>query len=58
MAEKTRYEMAAALKALRADKSIRALIITGAGDRTFSGGQDLEESKGFTPRKSEKWVRQ
>jgi enoyl-CoA hydratase len=43
MAEKTRYEIAAALKALRADKSIRALIITGAGDRAFSAGQDLEE---------------
>lgn len=36
------------LEAFNADPSVRAIILTGAGDRAFSAGQDLGETKEFT----------
>ena len=36
------------LEAFNADASVRAIILTGAGDRAFSAGQDLGETKEFT----------
>jgi len=42
-----RGEVMAALKAWNGDESVRAVIITGAGDRAFSAGQDLEETQKF-----------
>jgi enoyl-CoA hydratase/carnithine racemase len=35
-------------EAFNADASVRAIILTGAGDRAFSAGQDLGETKEFT----------
>jgi enoyl-CoA hydratase/carnithine racemase len=32
---------------LNKDDGVRAIVITGAGDRAFSAGQDLEETMGF-----------
>jgi enoyl-CoA hydratase/carnithine racemase len=40
-----REEIKAALGELNADESVRAVILTGAGDRAFSAGQDLEETQ-------------
>lgn len=37
-----------AINALGTDPSVRAAVITGAGDRAFSSGQDLEEAAAFS----------
>ncbi|MBL8699760.1 MAG: enoyl-CoA hydratase/isomerase family protein [Alphaproteobacteria bacterium] len=42
-----RGEVMAALKAFNADAGVRAVIVTGSGDRAFSAGQDLEETEKF-----------
>ena len=39
-----RDEIMAALNAFDADASIRAIIMTGAGERAFCAGQDLAEA--------------
>jgi enoyl-CoA hydratase/carnithine racemase len=39
---RTMQELAAALDAVDADRSVRCLVITGAGDRAFSTGFDLD----------------
>ncbi len=35
------------LEGLNADDSVRAVVLTGAGERAFSAGQDLNDSAGF-----------
>ena len=42
-----RAELREAFKAANQDPAVRAVIITGAGDRAFSAGQDLEETQQF-----------
>ena len=43
-----RETLADALGRFNADPAVRAIILTGAGDRAFSAGQDLNETKAFT----------
>lgn len=38
-----RSELAAAMVALEADASVRAIVLTGAGERAFTAGLDLKE---------------
>ncbi|WP_374524517.1 enoyl-CoA hydratase [Sphingopyxis sp.] len=38
-----RAELATAMRALAADESVRAIILTGAGERAFTAGLDLKE---------------
>jgi enoyl-CoA hydratase len=38
-----RAELAAAMRGLAADESIRAIVLTGAGERAFTAGLDLKE---------------
>lgn len=45
-----------ALDAAEADDSVRAIVVTGAGDRAFGAGQDLSESKGFDADRAEVWM--
>jgi methylglutaconyl-CoA hydratase len=40
--------LTATFKALAADKDLRAVILTGAGDKAFCAGADLKERKGMT----------
>ena len=40
-----REELAARLAELNADDAVRVVVITGAGERAFSAGQDLGETK-------------
>ena len=45
----TLHELAAALTALQQDASVRAVVITGAGDKSFVAGADINEFSGLTP---------
>jgi enoyl-CoA hydratase len=38
-----RAELAAAMRALAADDGVRAIVLTGAGERAFTAGLDLKE---------------
>jgi enoyl-CoA hydratase/carnithine racemase len=51
-----RQELMAALAACEADKGLRALILTGAGEAAFSAGQDLGETMEFDPERAVEWV--
>jgi enoyl-CoA hydratase len=47
-----------ALKDLDADDSVAAIIMTGAGDRAFSAGQDLSEAHDFDGSRAVEWVKE
>jgi enoyl-CoA hydratase/carnithine racemase len=53
--EDIRSELPPVLARLEADASVRAVVITGAGDRAFSSGQDLEEAAAFTAADVDGW---
>lgn len=42
--------------AMEKDEAVRAIILTGAGDRAFGAGQDLNETKSFDPDRAELWI--
>lgn len=44
------------LEAAERDESTRAIVMTGAGDRAFGAGQDLNETKTFDPDRAELWI--
>jgi enoyl-CoA hydratase len=46
---KVHSEGVAALDELRADESVRVLVITGAGEKSFVAGADISEFEGQTP---------
>src|SRR5690554_3188776 len=52
-----RDEIIGALQAFEADQAIAAIIMTGAGDRAFCAGQDLEEAKNFDSSHSTDWMK-
>jgi enoyl-CoA hydratase len=51
-----REELTATLAAMEEDTEVRAIILTGAGDRAFGAGQDLNETKTFDPDRAEQWM--
>lgn len=51
-----RGALVAALDAAEADDAIRAIVMTGAGERAFGAGQDLNETKTFDPDRAELWI--
>ena len=51
-----RARLVEALDALEADATVSAIILTGAGDRAFGAGQDLNETKTFDPDRAELWI--
>lgn len=51
-----RRGLAEALGAAAADGGVRAVIITGAGDRAFCAGQDLNESEQLGDENSADWL--
>lgn len=50
-----RRELPEAFAALSIDAAVRAIVITGAGERAFSAGQDLEEAGRYTAADVEDW---
>jgi enoyl-CoA hydratase len=51
-------ELSDALGRVKADESVRAVIMTGAGEQAFSAGQDLTEAKDMSGIEAEEWVRE
>lgn len=51
-----RQQLIDALVSLTADEQVRAIILTGAGDRAFSAGQDLNETRSFDAERAKSWV--
>ncbi len=54
--EPMRAEVLAALTVVAKDDAIQALLLTGAGERAFSAGQDINESKEFDEDRAELWI--
>jgi enoyl-CoA hydratase len=42
-------ELDESIKAIREDKELRCLVITGAGEKAFAAGADISEMKNMTP---------
>ncbi len=51
-----RVEITEAMGRLNADSAVKAIVITGAGDRAFSAGQDLNETKTFDATRAGEWI--
>jgi enoyl-CoA hydratase len=51
-----RVELANAFRALNSDDGVRAIILTGAGDKAFSAGQDLAEAQQFDGPRAVEWM--
>ena len=51
-----RTEVLTALAPVNGDSEIRAVIVTGAGDKAFCAGNDLTETAGLDERTSRTWV--
>lgn len=53
-----RDAIVAAVGRFSADPDVGAVILTGAGNRAFCAGQDLEEAHGFDADRAEVWIRE
>ena len=51
-----RAELAAAMQSLNADAAVTAAVITGAGERAFCAGQDLQEAMGLATDEVGGWL--
>jgi len=51
----TRGELAAVFEALAEDDEVGAIVLRGAGDRAFSAGQDLTESRDYSAASTPEW---
>ena len=51
-----RCQLVEALSELDEDDRIRAIVLTGEGNRAFSAGQDLTEAQGFSGDQAQSWV--
>lgn len=51
-----REELIEALTEAEDNEAIRSVILTGAGDRAFGAGQDLNETKTFDADRAEVWI--
>jgi enoyl-CoA hydratase len=53
-----RDTIVATVRRFAADDGVGAVILTGAGQRAFCSGQDLQEAKGFDADRAETWIRE
>lgn len=51
-----RSEIMDTIKACAVNDSVRALVLTGAGERAFCAGQDLNEAQTFDGDRAETWI--
>ncbi|SHE32691.1 Enoyl-CoA hydratase/carnithine racemase [Seinonella peptonophila] len=52
----TKLELQQAFQQGEQDQSVKAIVVTGAGERSFCSGQDLSESKELTEELAQEWV--
>ena len=57
LGEKSFLALKAELDRLDQDRSVRAVILTGSGDRAFSAGVDLHEMKDLDPADAESFIK-
>lgn len=53
-----RDDIVAALRAWDVDDGVGAIVMTGAGERAFSAGQDFAEAHSFDAERAEAWIRE
>jgi enoyl-CoA hydratase len=53
-----REEVVDCLRMFEADPAVGAIVVTGAGERAFCAGQDLNEAKDFDPDQAVAWIGQ
>jgi enoyl-CoA hydratase/carnithine racemase len=53
-----RDSIVSALRGFDADAGIGAVVMTGAGERAFSAGQDFSEAHDFDADRAEEWIRE
>jgi enoyl-CoA hydratase/carnithine racemase len=58
LSRRLKTALSEALRRVRDDPGIRALVVTGSGDQAFSAGQDLNEAKDLDGPGAEEWVRE
>jgi enoyl-CoA hydratase/carnithine racemase len=51
-----RWELTEALRIANQAPDIGAIVLTGAGERAFAAGQDLNEAKDFTSERAHSWI--
>lgn len=51
-----RRDLIEVFQEVNSDPSASALVLTGAGDRAFAAGQDLEEAKSFSSSSIDEWI--
>ena len=51
-----RAEIVDAMEEFQRDKGVRAVVVTGTGERAFSAGQDLGEAKEFDADRAAEWI--
>ncbi len=56
LSKQTNLDLRAVAEQLAADKQLRAIVITGAGEKAFCAGADLKERKGVTPEQTGPYV--
>jgi enoyl-CoA hydratase/carnithine racemase len=56
LSTETKVELADAFRRGNEDDDVKAIIITGAGDKSFCSGQDLKESQELSKETADKWV--
>ena len=55
---KMRDMLVTKLEEAEADQGVRAIVMTGSGERAFCAGQDLNETKTFDPDRAEEWMKE
>lgn len=56
LSAQTKAELAAFFRQASGDADVRAVVLTGAGDRAFASGQDLSEAKDFSAEHVAGWI--
>ncbi|MCO5091320.1 enoyl-CoA hydratase/isomerase family protein [Bosea sp. (in: a-proteobacteria)] len=53
-----RARLVDALRRAGDDPQVRAIVLTGTGERAFCAGQDLREARSFDAERAESWIRE
>lgn len=51
-----RSDVARVMRELNGEEGVRAIVLTGAGDKAFSAGQDLAETQQFDAERGVRWM--